>query len=98
PGEAAAPKKETKSRTQNWMGARVMSFSAEAAEQYRQPADAQGVLVSDVDPGSQADEMGLIPGDLIRAVNQVPTPDGASFSKAVERVKLAEGIVLDVLR
>lgn len=81
-----------------WLGAHVVPLTSELAESLRQPRDAEGVIVTDVDSGSQAEEMGVVPGDVIRAVNQEPTPDVPSFSRAVGKINLGEGVVLDVLR
>ena len=101
-GEEPSPnspeKKESKSEQQEWLGAKIAPLTPEAAETFQQPRDAQGVVVVEVKPGSNADELGLVPGDVIRAVNQVPTPDVASFRKATDNVKLSQGVVLDILR
>jgi type II secretory pathway component PulC len=42
--------------------------------------------------------MGLMAGDIVQGINQEPTPDPASFTKAADRVKLSDGVVLDILR
>ncbi|HVO32298.1 MAG TPA: Do family serine endopeptidase, partial [Elusimicrobiota bacterium] len=81
-----------------WQGARVVNLTAELADNYHQPADAQGVIVTDVASGSQGEEIGLMPGDIIRGVNQTPTPDVSAFASVTGRVKLSEGVVLDILR
>src|SRR4029077_14382715 len=64
--EAAAPseKKGGKETEKNWHGAHVSALTQELAENYRQPSDAAGVVVTDVEPGSQAEEMALEPGDV----------------------------------
>jgi serine protease Do len=95
---ATSPSKREKENEKTWHGARLRTLTPELAENFRQPADRAGVIVTDVETGSQAEEMGLAPGDIIRAVNQEPTPDLASFSRATSRVKLSEGVVLDILR
>jgi serine protease Do len=91
-------KKEAKPAQREWLGAKVGVLTPEAADNYQQPRDAQGVVVMDIKPGSDADELGLVPGDVIRAVNQVPTPDLATFRKATDNVKISQGVVLDILR
>ncbi len=98
--EPSAPssKKGGKENEKTWQGARVVALTPELAESFRQPGDATGVIVTEVEPGSQAEEMGLAAGDVIRAVNQEPTPDVGAFSKAIGNVKLSEGVVLDILR
>ena len=99
-GEAAEPsgKKGGKENEKTWQGAHVQMLTPELAENFQQPSDAAGVIVTDVDSASQAEEMGLTPGDVIRSVNQQPTPDVAAFTRATAGVKLSEGVVLDILR
>lgn len=90
--------KESKKDSKDWLGAKIVTLNEELAQQAQQPRDAMGVLVFDIEPGSDADEIGLLQGDVIRGVNQMPTPDLASFRKASESVKLKQGLVLDILR
>ena len=87
-----------KTKKKEWQGAQISSLTPDLADELRLAPDAEGVVVTDVDPGSKAEDMGLAPGDLIRAVNQIPTPNIASFSSATSKVNLSEGIVLDVIR
>ncbi len=68
------------------------------AENFRQPPTALGVLVTDVENGSVAEEIGLLAGDIIHAVNESPTATVASYKQAVHNLKLTNGIVLDILR
>ena len=89
---------ESKVEHKEWQGAKVMTFTADMADNAQQPRDAQGVLVLEVKPGSSADDMGLVPGDVIRAVNQTPTPDLSAFRSVTDKVKLSQGVVLDILR
>jgi len=96
--EAPASSKGEKSKEKEWLGAHVVVLTPELAENFRQPEDAQGVLVSAVDPGSKAEDIGLAEGDVIRAVDQTPTPNLSRFAAATSEVKLSEGVVLDVLR
>jgi serine protease Do len=81
-----------------WLGAHVDVLTPELAESFRQPTDVEGVIVTDVDGASDAEEIGLAAGDIICAVNQEPTPDLAAFSKVTGKVKLSEGVVLDIVR
>jgi serine protease Do len=49
------------------------------------PSDLQGVLVSEVKPGSRAEDAGLKPGDVILEVNRVPTPNLKALRAALKR-------------
>ncbi len=86
--EAASPRSSNEARDDSevsWEGARF-----EAGE--------EGVTVTTVDPNSASAALGLLPGDVIRAVNQRPTPEPKTFAKVVKSAKLSDGIVFDVLR
>jgi len=101
-GEAESPDstapKESKAAQKEWLGAKVTNLTSSLAEMYQQPRDAEGVVVIDVTPGSDADEIGLNQGDVIRSVNQTATPNVAAFRSVADKIKLSQGVVLDVLR
>jgi serine protease Do len=61
-------------------GITISQLTPEQAQRLRAPADAQGVVVSDVEPGSPAFRAGLVPGDIITRINRqaVRTPQEAS--------------------
>jgi len=96
--ENESSQKPGKEKEKVWFGAHVIDFTPDLAENYQQPADVDGVLVTEVDDNSQAEEMCLAVGDIIRGVNQVLTPDIAAFSRATGNVKLSQGVVLDIVR
>lgn len=70
------------------------SFSWEGAE--LGPAE-EGVAVLEVEEDSPL-YGSLIEGDVIRAVGKVQTPTVEAFRRAVETVRIKEGVALDVLR
>jgi serine protease Do len=90
--------KAGKELQREWLGVHVARLTPELAENFRQPRDAQGVAVTEIDPGSQGEDLGLQPGDVIRSVNQIPTTDPRAFAGATGKAKLSDGVVLDVLR
>lgn len=89
---------EEKGSPQTWLGAHVVPLTSDLADNFRQPPDTAGVIVTDVDPGSEAEDMGLLAGDVVLAVNQSPTPTPEAFKKATANINLSKGAVLDVLR
>ena len=61
-------------------GITLSTLTPDAARRLRAPADAEGVLVSDVEQGSPAFRSGIVRGDIITRVNRqaVRTPQEAS--------------------
>ncbi len=59
--------------------------------------DIDGVLVTNVAPGSNAQEM-LRPGDIILEVNRQPVDSMAAFNKATEGLKAKSTIIMRIYR
>lgn len=57
-----------------------------------------GALVTEVKPGSLAEDAGLRPYDLIVEINGKQLPDAGSFLDEVKRLRSGDDIVLKVLR
>jgi serine protease Do len=73
PEESDAPK----------LGLMLSQLTPEAREQFELPADAQGVVVTDVQPGSPAAEKGLQQGDVLLEANRKPVSDPKAIADAV---------------
>ena len=60
-------------------GITITQLTPEQAQRLRAPADTQGVVVSEVEPGSPAFRAGLVPSDIITRINRQPvrTPQEA---------------------
>ena len=84
--------------TAQWEGMQITTLTGDIAREFNVPAGEKGCVVIRIDPSGTAAEMGIIPGDVIRSINKVPTPDVRQFSAAVKKVKLAEGVILDINR
>ncbi|MBI3291656.1 MAG: Do family serine endopeptidase [Elusimicrobia bacterium] len=82
----------------SWWGMKVHAMNEQLAEMYGLPSGESGVVIVELEPGSQAESSGLTVGDLIRAVNQRPTTDLEAFRSVTKQVKPAEGIVFDLNR
>jgi serine protease Do len=98
PSDEEAVPSDKKMDQKEWLGAHLVKLTENQMDQLNLPENTEGVLVADVDGGSHAEDVGLAPGDLIRSVNQIPTPDLATFSKATANLDLSQGVVLDILR
>ena len=68
------------------LGLQVTDLTDQLAQQLGLEGE-RGVVVTQVEPGSPADEAGLRPGDLIRAVRNRPVRDVATFSRLLAQFK-----------
>ena len=68
------------------LGFTVEALTDELAQRYGYE-DMTGVVITDVEPGSEAATMGLAPGTLIREVNRQPVRNIKEFNTAIENAK-----------
>jgi len=95
----AKPEEESRpSDSQLWLGVRVLTLTPDLSSNFRQPEDAKGVVVVEVESGSVGEDIGLAAGDVIRRINQTATPTLPVFRKTTTGLNLSDGVVLDVLR
>ena len=79
--------------SQNKLG---MSVSAIPGEIASRPKLNGGVIVSNVKPGSFADDLPLSKGDIITEVNRKPVTDLQSFRSAIAQLKSGDDVVFVV--
>lgn len=60
--------------------------------------DKRGVIVTDVTPGSPAQEADIRSGDIIREIGRRPVRSVAEFKEAVKRSNVKEGIIVLIQR
>jgi serine protease Do len=58
----------------------------------------KGVLVTETDPASFADDLGFNRGDVISAINRQPVSSMDEYKKAISKLKSGEDVVFKVLR
>jgi serine protease Do len=75
------------------LGLKVAELTAERAQQMRVKGEG-GVVVTEVQPESLADQAGIVVGDLIREVNGQRIAGMSDYSKAVASVKKGEYLKL----
>jgi serine protease Do len=78
-------------------GLHVESLTPERAQRVGVEGQ-KGVLVSEVEPASFADDIGFGPGDVISQVNEQTVTSVDDYRKAVGRLKAGENVVFKVLR
>jgi serine protease Do len=79
------------------LGLIVQELTPELARRLEVP-NARGVVVTDVEEGSPADEVGIRPGDVILEVNQQKITGLEDYRAAVQRTGDAESVLLLVRR
>jgi S1-C subfamily serine protease len=68
-------------------GVSVENLDAESAQDLKLPTNAQGVVVTNVSPSSEAADAGLRRGDVIQEVNHKPVKNTSDFEHAVGNSK-----------
>ena len=79
-------------------GLTVQDLTPDLAERLGlSPAD-QGVVVTQVESGSPADEAGVKPGDLIKEINRQQIQDVDDYTKAIQAAGKDENLLLLIRR
>jgi serine protease Do len=78
-------------------GLRVDSLTPERASRVGMEGQ-RGVLVTDVDPASFADDLGFGRGDVITEINREPITSVDDYKRAVAKLKPGTNVVFKVLR
>lgn len=67
-------------------GLQVQNLTPAIAERYGYASDEKGVVVTQVESGSNAEEKGIVPGSLIQEMEWAEIDDLASYSRLVEQL------------
>ena len=76
------------------MGARVQDLTPQLSARYRISGIKYGVVVTGVEDGSLADEIGLQEGDVILEINRKKIENTKDFERAIKDIDVEKGIVL----
>ncbi|MGH7823060.1 MAG: PDZ domain-containing protein, partial [Candidatus Binatia bacterium] len=76
------------------LGLQVERITPQIAERLGAPADTVGVAVTNVEPGSAAEDADLRPGDIIREVDRKAVDSPEAFENAVKSRAEAKPILL----
>jgi serine protease Do len=79
------------------LGVTVENITPQTARQLNLSSNV-GALVTEVQPGSPADEGGLLPGDVIRQIDQVPVHNAAELVATASKLKAGDTVMLRVER
>jgi serine protease Do len=82
---AAADQTATVEGNTRFAGTTVTTLTPSVAQDLNLPFDSKGVVVTDVTPGSPADDMGLNKGDIIVSINGRQMDDVTTFKTLVSR-------------
>jgi serine protease Do len=81
------------SKTERAFGLTVQTLSKELAERLSLNTET-GVVVTQVEPGSVAEEKGMQHGDIITEVNRQPVKSAEDFKNAVAKAESGKGLLL----
>jgi hypothetical protein len=80
----------------HWQGLEAIPKTPTLAQALKLPPDVDGVILDDVTlPG---DLQGFQAGDLVTAVDGVPTPNIVAFIRATDRIRDQKRVVVDFVR
>ena len=69
-----------------WRGIEVEEINSDLARRYR-IKKTEGVVIVNIEPGSLADEAGLMPGDVIQKINNFAVNNLSDFQKIIKDLK-----------
>jgi serine protease Do len=74
-------------------GLAVREITPEMAQRYGLTRK-EGVIITQVEPGSEADEAGVRPGDIIEEVNRAPVRSLSEYNRALGKIGKGENALL----
>jgi serine protease Do len=80
------------------LGVAVRTLTPDVAQGLDVPADAHGVVIVQVEPGSPADTAGLHERDVVVSVDDQPITDAGAFRASVEKARPGDVLRLRVRR
>ena len=92
------PEEEGEKMSAALSGFEVRNLTPELAQQLGLGRGEKGVVVFKVEPGSAADEAGLLRGDLIMEINRKPVRNMDDYEEAASKIKKEEVILLLINR
>lgn len=78
-------KYEKEKKIAKWRGIKVKPITPEMARKYRLQVK-EGLIITQIEAGSVAEEVGLSEGDVILSINKKPVEDIKDFKKIIEKI------------
>lgn len=91
-------KVDSSSTEQPLAGLAVQELDRETAQELGIKGKLQGVLVTDVEPDSEAERAGLMPGDVIREINRKPVTSLKDYERAASDLKKGQNVLVLINR
>lgn len=85
PDAPGGPAVRERNAEEIWAGLQVEELDARESRRLFDTDDVTGVLVRAVEPGSSAENAGIIPGDVIKEIGNVEVRDLRDYRKAVDK-------------
>lgn len=98
PDTQQVAKAEIESPDQPLAGLAVQELDRETAQELGLKGKIQGVVVTNVDPESEAERAGLMPGDIIREINRKPVTSMKEFDRAASSLKKGQTVLVLINR
>jgi len=92
------PEMAKEKESEEKLGARVQELTPQLANKYRISGVKYGVVVTGIEDGGLADEIGMQEGDVILEINRKKIDSMKSFDKAVKDANLDKGILFHIHR
>ncbi|MDO8378836.1 Do family serine endopeptidase [Phenylobacterium sp.] len=83
--------------TRGYIGASIQNFTSEMAEAQGM-AGQKGAIVADLVPGGPSAKAGLVPGDVVVAVNGVKVRTSSELTREVAKARAGDVLHVEVLR
>jgi serine protease Do len=80
-----------------WLGISAQDLTPEMMEHF-QVKEKEGVLVGQIYPGTGAEKVGLVSGDIIKSVDDKPIKSVSELIKEVQRKKVGQKVKVTVVR
>ncbi len=97
PGAPAPQEAKPDSDRAQTLGFRIETLTPDAREKMELPKAADGLLVRNVEPGSDADTAGLRPGMIVVQANGRPVSTAQAFNSVLARMKSGDLLTLRVI-